>query len=77
METKVCSKCRKEKPLSEFYFLNDKGRYHSKCKECESQRKKEYRKNNLEKEKERHKKYRQRPEVKKRRNEDKKKYIKK
>ena len=39
METKICSKCKIEKPVSEFRFRNKtKGQYHSHCKECEKQR---------------------------------------
>lgn len=40
MEIKVCSKCGKEKPLTEFYKsgFNSKGEqiYRSDCKECQS-----------------------------------------
>ena len=39
METKICSKCKTEKPISEFRFRNkSKGTYHSQCKDCEKQR---------------------------------------
>ena len=35
MKTKICSKCKKEKPFSEFYRQNDrKSGYRSACKEC-------------------------------------------
>ena len=76
METKVCSKCKKKKPLSEFLFQNDKGRYHSQCKECESRCRREYRKKNSEKIRKYQKEYRQRPEVKKHKNEYARKYEK-
>ena len=76
METKVCSKCKKKKPLSEFYFLNDKGRYCSQCRECVSRCKKEYQKKNSEKIREHRKEYNQRPEVKKRSKEVKREYRK-
>lgn len=32
--TKICRLCDKEKPLSEFYFRKDSGKYRSECKEC-------------------------------------------
>ena len=39
MDTKKCSKCGKELPLSEFRFRNKaQGKLHSQCKECEKQR---------------------------------------
>ncbi len=31
---KTCSKCQKEKPLSEFYFHKKRGHYDSRCKAC-------------------------------------------
>ena len=35
METKICTKCGKEKPLSEFHWRNKaKGTRRSECKEC-------------------------------------------
>ena len=34
-ETKVCSKCLKEKPLDSFRWLNTQGRYQARCRECE------------------------------------------
>lgn len=33
METKKCTKCKKELPLTEFYSRGN-GRYRSECKEC-------------------------------------------
>ena len=39
METKICTKCKIEKPVSEFRFRNKaQGTYHSHCKECEKAR---------------------------------------
>lgn len=36
METKICSKCKSEKPTTEFRWRNkSKGTLHSQCKECE------------------------------------------
>jgi hypothetical protein len=40
-ETKVCSKCGLEKPLSEYYFRKDKNKYYSSCKECINKRTKQ------------------------------------
>lgn len=34
-ETKVCSKCFKEKPIDSFRWLNVQGRHHAWCKDCE------------------------------------------
>lgn len=34
MRTKVCRLCGVEKPISEFYFRKDSGRYRSECKAC-------------------------------------------
>lgn len=34
MNSKVCTKCKVEKAVSEFYFRNDNKTYTSKCKEC-------------------------------------------
>ena len=36
METKICTKCKVEKPISEFRWKNKaKGMMHSQCKECQ------------------------------------------
>ena len=38
METKVCSKCKKELPLENFRWKNQsQGKKHSQCKQCQSQ----------------------------------------
>ena len=34
METKVCTKCGIKKPIEQFYFRKDRGRYDSCCKAC-------------------------------------------
>ena len=34
METKICSKCKKEKNINDFYYNNSKNSYCSCCKEC-------------------------------------------
>ena len=46
METKKCSKCGRELPLSSFPWRNkSKGTYRSDCKECHSN----YKKNEIQK----------------------------
>ena len=58
METKVCSKCNKEKEICEFYKRKEsKDGYRSDCKCCFNERVLEYRKNNKEKIKQRSKDY--------------------
>lgn len=59
--TKTCTKCKKEKELSEF-TKEKKGKYgvRSKCKECANKYTREYKKNNREKISEGNKKYRKR-----------------
>lgn len=32
--TKVCSKCKEEKPVMNFYFRNERHKYYSICKQC-------------------------------------------
>lgn len=34
METKVCSRCGEDKPVSEFYARPDRGTLKSRCKKC-------------------------------------------
>lgn len=41
-ETKVCSKCLKEKPLDSFRWLNVQERYQAKCRECEREYTRKY-----------------------------------
>jgi hypothetical protein len=41
MDTKICFKCKEEKPLSEFY-LKKNGHYHSYCNDCRCEIKKEW-----------------------------------
>jgi len=71
MKTKVCLKCKKEKPLSAEFFHRNKARksgFQDYCKECVLKRAKEYyqRPEVKERYKERMKEYYQRPEVKER-----------
>ena len=45
MKTKVCSKCKKEKPLSAEFFHRNKARksgFQDYCRECFAKVKKEY-----------------------------------
>ena len=58
METKVCSKCKTEKEICEFYKRKEtKDGYRSDCKCCFNERALEYKKNNEEKIKQRSKNY--------------------
>ena len=58
METKVCSKCKTEKEICEFYKRKEtKDGHRSDCKCCFNERALEYRKNNEEKIKRRSKDY--------------------
>lgn len=41
-ETKVCSKCFKEKPIDAFRWLNTQGRYQARCKKCEREYMRKY-----------------------------------
>jgi hypothetical protein len=53
METKVCNKCKIEKSVDEFH-INKGGKdgYHSQCKICKNDCKKEYNKTNQSKRRE-------------------------
>lgn len=46
---KTCTECNRELPLSMFYYRNDRKRYFTKCKSCESFRRIIYYENNKEK----------------------------
>ena len=55
---KVCSKCKVEKPLTEFYKRNDnKSGFRNDCKDCLSKRKKKYYKENKKEHQKRGQKY--------------------
>jgi hypothetical protein len=44
METKICSQCKEEKPLSEFYVRNNRpGKHMSTCKSCDNEKQRIYR----------------------------------
>jgi hypothetical protein len=36
MDTKLCEACKQVKPLSDFYFRKETGRYRAACKKCKS-----------------------------------------
>ena len=57
METKICSKCGIEKPITEFYFRKDSQKYHNQCKICLREKSSNYRKENIDKIKEQQKRY--------------------
>ena len=61
MESKKCRVCRKEKPLTDFYYRKDSEKYREDCKKCFNEKRKkqgkEWRKNNTGKIKEYHRKY--------------------
>ena len=47
MKTKICSKCGKEKDLSEFYKVNRyKNKLRSECKKCQKEHQKRQRDKN-------------------------------
>lgn len=48
MEYKICSKCKKQKPINEFYKRTET-KYYTACKECEYLRTKKYKQNNPDK----------------------------
>jgi hypothetical protein len=50
LETQVCTKCRLNKPLSEYQFRKDTQKHRRDCKDCQSKYQKIYQKANLEKE---------------------------
>jgi len=35
-QTQVCKSCKKDKPLTDFYFRKESGKYRSACKKCKS-----------------------------------------
>ncbi len=57
LETKICSKCHKKKPITEFGKGNDRFGLSYLCKECDSEKGKKYREENKEKRKESCKKW--------------------
>ena len=53
MKTKICTKCKVEKPIIEFYKRNDSNDgYRNECKKCVRDKSKKWRENNPEKYKE-------------------------
>lgn len=59
METKICSKCNIEKPVSEFQFRKDTGKYRNMCIKCNYLQRKEYKDKYYQEHKEDYKKYRE------------------
>ena len=60
VKTKVCSKCKIEKVVAEFYRdKSKKDGVHGRCKECEAEYMQKYRQENTEKETERKRKWQQ------------------
>lgn len=49
METKICSKCKRELPLDNFRWkVKSQGKKHSQCKECQSKSEKKHYRENIE-----------------------------
>ena len=48
METRVCTNCKEEKLLSEYYFRKKENRYSTICKTCMKERSKKYRESHKE-----------------------------
>lgn len=59
METKICSKCNIEKPISEFQFRKDTGKYRNMCIKCNYLQRKDYKDKYYQEHKEEYKKYRE------------------
>lgn len=54
---KICSKCKIDKNILEFYYNKKRNIYYSYCNDCKKKYNNDYYKNNLESELERHRKY--------------------
>ena len=52
-ETKICSKCRIEKSIDDFYFRKDRKQYYTYCKKCRKEYLKLFKKRHIEKNKSR------------------------
>ena len=48
MNTKICTNCKTEQPITEFYYNSNKKQYEWHCKTCGKVRSREWRKNNPE-----------------------------
>jgi hypothetical protein len=46
MKTKICSRCKQEKPLIEFTFRKDKNAYRAECKKCRANTQRSYARKN-------------------------------
>ena len=58
-DTKICTKCGKTKPLTEFNFRRDTGKYRNECKACRYQAKRDYYRKNKQKLSDYNRKYRE------------------
>ena len=59
MDTKLCSKCKQEKPVIEFYKRSGQKTYRSACKVCERQGVKDWYQRNKEKAKQKYRDWRE------------------
>lgn len=59
METKICSKCGIEKPVNEFQFRKDTGKYRNMCIKCNYLQRKDYKDKYYQEHKDEYKKYRE------------------
>ena len=57
MQTKICSKCGRNKLINEFHFRKDNNKYRNECKACRCKAYKIWKKGNREKQREYHKRY--------------------
>lgn len=57
MNTKICAKCKRELPITEFYTHKRDG-YKSRCKACLAEDRREYHENNRDRVREYHRRYR-------------------
>lgn len=59
LEAKTCIKCGKTKPLTEFNFRRDSGKYRNECKACQYKARQDYYRENRQKLSDYNKKYRE------------------
>lgn len=59
METKICTKCKKNKSLENFYFRKNLNKYETRCRECIKKEKKLWEEKNKEKHKQQSKIWKQ------------------
>ena len=56
---KICTKCNTQKEINKFTFRKDTQKYRNECKECEHQRKKQHKNDNIDKYKANYEKYKE------------------